>query len=205
MCVHLFLYVCVSMLMGACLFVCACFSLCVRVYGCVCVCANASVVAPVVYVPMCICVRLRARVCACVSMLVCVRVCVLTGAVSVTVVAGPQQGAGLLVLALTLALPLLGEGVYALVAARVVVRVVDDHVVGGNRQMHAQVIAGQAALGLGTRVARGSTVFESCTGYYVYRRAISTCTVYIPIFIAYFAYFSFYCLLRSLCCPSFCM
>ena len=69
---------------------------------------------------------------------------------AVTLLAGPQQGAGLLVLALALALalPLVGEGVDALVAAGVAVRVVDHHVVGGNGEVDAQLVAGQTALGL---------------------------------------------------------
>jgi len=115
---------------------------------CVCVC-------------VCVCPCLCSCACACACACVCVCVCAhaLTGAVSVPVVAGSQQGAGLLVLPLALALPLLGEGVYALVAAGVAVCVVDDHVVGGNRQMHAQVVAGQAALGLDTQ-GEGDTMFR---------------------------------------------
>lgn len=63
----------------------------------------------------------------------------------------PQQSAGLLVLPLNLplVLTLVGEGVDALVAAGVAVRVVDDHVVRGDGQVDAQLVAGQAALGLG--------------------------------------------------------
>lgn len=62
----------------------------------------------------------------------------------------PQQGAGLLVLALALSLvvAVVREGVDALVAAGVAVGVVDDHVVRGDGQVDAQLVAGQAALGL---------------------------------------------------------
>lgn len=65
----------------------------------------------------------------------------------------PQQSTGLLVLAFTLPLvfTLVGEGVNALVAAGVAVCVVDDHVVRGNGQVNPQLVAGQAALGLGTQ------------------------------------------------------
>lgn len=69
-----------------------------------------------------------------------------------------QQGAGLLVLAFSLPLGVVGEGVYALVAAGVAVRVVDDHVVGGNRQVHAQLLARQAALSLREKTGRNSPV-----------------------------------------------
>lgn len=75
---------------------------------------------------------------------------------AVPVVPGPRQSAGLLVLpfALPLVFPLVGEGVNALVAAGVAVRVVDDHVVRGDGQVDPQLVAGQAALGLGTQRKR---------------------------------------------------
>lgn len=70
---------------------------------------------------------------------------------TVSLVPGPQQRAGLLVLALLplpLVLAVVREGVDALVAAGVAVRVVDDHVVGGNRQVNPQLVTGQASLRL---------------------------------------------------------
>lgn len=70
---------------------------------------------------------------------------------AVSLVPGPQQRAGLLVLALLplpLVLAVVGEGVNALVAAGVAVRVVDDHVVGRNRQVNPQLVTGQASLRL---------------------------------------------------------
>lgn len=70
---------------------------------------------------------------------------------AVSVVAGPQQRAGLLVLALLtlpLVLAVVGEGVNTLVAAGVAVRVVDDHVVSRNRQVNPQLVTGQASLRL---------------------------------------------------------
>lgn len=73
---------------------------------------------------------------------------------AVPVLPRPQQSAGLLVLHLPLVLSLVGEGVDALVAAGVAVRVVDDHVVRGDGQVHTQLVAGQAALGLGTQRRR---------------------------------------------------
>lgn len=67
-------------------------------------------------------------------------------------VPGPKQRAGLLILSFTLpvVVALIGEGVDALVAAGVAVRVVDDHVFRGDGQVDAQLVAGQTALGLGT-------------------------------------------------------
>lgn len=41
------------------------------------------------------------------------------------------------------------EGVDALVAAGVAVRVVDDHIVSRDRQVNPQLVAGEATLGLG--------------------------------------------------------
>lgn len=69
----------------------------------------------------------------------------------------PEQCAGLLILSFTLpfVFALIGEGVDALVAAGVAVRVVDDDVFRGDGQMDPQLVAGQTALGLGThRTAR---------------------------------------------------
>lgn len=70
---------------------------------------------------------------------------------AVPVVPRPEQGTGLLILpvSLPLVLPLVGEGVNALVPAGVTVRVVDDHVVCGDGKVDPQLVAGQAALGLG--------------------------------------------------------
>lgn len=71
---------------------------------------------------------------------------------AVPVVPGPKQRAGLLVLSVPLpfVVALIGEGVDALVAAGVAVRVVDDHVFRGDGQVDPQLVAGQTALGLGT-------------------------------------------------------
>ena len=65
------------------------------------------------------------------------------------VVARPQQGAGLLVFSLRLVVSVVGEGVYALVAAGVAVCVVDHHVVRGHRQVDPQLVTGETALRLG--------------------------------------------------------
>lgn len=72
---------------------------------------------------------------------------------AVPVVPRPKQSTGLLILplALPLAFTLVREGVDALVPAGVAVRVVDDHVVRGDGQVNPQLVAGQAALGLGTQ------------------------------------------------------
>lgn len=81
----------------------------------------------------------------------CVLTCVclqLTCAVSV--IPWSQQSTGLLVLSLPLSVmvAVVREGVDALVAARVAVCVVDDHVVRGNGQVNSQLIAGQTSLSL---------------------------------------------------------
>lgn len=72
---------------------------------------------------------------------------------AVPVLPEPKQSTGLLILPFTLpfVLTLVGEGVNALVAAGVAVRVVDDHVVCGDGQVNPQLVAGQAALGLRTQ------------------------------------------------------
>lgn len=82
---------------------------------------------------------------------------------AVPVVPGPEQSAGLLILSFPLpfALALVGEGVDALVAAGVAVRVVDDDVVRGDGQVNPQLVAGQAALGLGRA---GVTVLALLSG-----------------------------------------
>lgn len=71
---------------------------------------------------------------------------------AVSVIPWPEQSAGLLVLSLSLSfvVAVIRESVYALVAARVAVRVVDDHVVRGDRQVDPQLITGQTTLGLGS-------------------------------------------------------
>lgn len=82
---------------------------------------------------------------------------------AVSLVPGPQQRAGLLVLAflpLPLVLALVWEGVDALVPAGVAVRVVDDHVVGGNRQVNPQLVTGQASLRLPAEQRRAVLVLQ---------------------------------------------
>ncbi len=80
----------------------------------------------------------------------CVCVCVLCVTCAVTLLSGPQYSAGLLVF--SLAVPVIGEGVYALVTAGVCVgvSVIDHHIVRWNRKMNPQLVAGEAALGLDT-------------------------------------------------------
>lgn len=73
-------------------------------------------------------------------------VCFVCVTCAVTLLSGPQYSAGLLVF--SLAVSVVGEGVYALVAAGVCVRVsvIDHHAVRWNRKMNPQLVAREAAL-----------------------------------------------------------
>lgn len=86
---------------------------------------------------------------------------------AVSLISWPEESAGLLVFSFPLAVmvAVVREGVDALVAARVAVCVVDDHIVRGDREVDAQLITGQTTLGLGGQ--RHISQFEYWPSYYI--------------------------------------